>query len=207
MPHRVWYRMNLTCWSDHPLNDFESRITFAHNQRKNSFGAIKDFFAFGRTMITLFVFYPILWQIANKHFSDYSYAQSLVIPAAFSIMSEVIEFCLTSPLTAYYTFVIDAKFNKYSPGLYVWEQFKKLGLGLVLNSLFMWALVSIIDWAGPNAWRYMIGFIIGVVICVQILFPVTVAKCFNTFILVKFFRPCKVSRYNFNMRQSRYHSA
>jgi|EP01046_Picozoa_sp_COSAG06_P005756 hypothetical protein len=36
MPHRVWYRMNLTCWSDHPLNDFESRITFAHNQRKNA---------------------------------------------------------------------------------------------------------------------------------------------------------------------------
>ena len=155
--------------------------TTAHNQRKNSFGAIKDFFAFGRTMITLFVFYPILWQLANKHFSEYSYAQSLVIPAAFSIMSETIEFCFTSPLTAYYTFVIDAKFNKYSPGLYVWEQFKKLGLGLVLNSLFMWALVSIIDWAGPNAWRYCIGFIIGVVICVQILFPVTVAKCFNTF--------------------------
>ena len=52
------------------------------------------------------------------------------------------------------TFVVDAKHNNYTVGAYLYDKIKSL-IGLTLfNSLFMWGLISIIDWAGPDAWKY-----------------------------------------------------
>jgi STE24 endopeptidase len=155
--------------------------TTEHNKAKNCFGFFDDLQSVVTTFICLFVFWPVTWEIVQERFGDYSYADTFVVPAAFTCMNEIIEFCLKGPMKAYYTFVVDSKFNNMTPVKYLWHKVKSLLIGLVLNSIFMFGLVSIIDWAGPDAWKWMIGFVILVVIIVQVLFPVTVAKCFNTF--------------------------
>ena len=155
--------------------------TTEHNMIKNYFGVIKAFFSLTSIIFSIFIFWPVTWSIARTHFSEYSYAETLVVPAVFSFMNEVIDLFLMGPLNAYATFVVDKKHNNYTILGYVYDKLKSLvGLSF-LNSFFLWGLVCIVEWAGPDAWKYTTVFGLCVVIAVQILFPVTIAKCFNTF--------------------------
>ena len=151
------------------------------NKFKNQFGAVKDILNLVSTFITIFIFWPATWSLVQTKFKDYSYAQNLIIPALWSSLIELIDLLLMGPINGYATFVVDKKHNNHTLYTYIKDKVKTLLMSVVLNGLVLFALISIVDWAGPDAWKYMIGFVICVVICIQILFPVTVAKCFNTF--------------------------
>lgn len=163
------------------VSDAKYAESTAHNKFKNGFGAVKDFYSLVSTILSIFVFWPVTWSLTQYYFKEYEYAQTLIVPAVFSALSEVIDLCLMGPVNAYGTFIVDEKHNNYTIAGYVKDKVKWLLIGVVLNGLFMFGLISIVDWAGPDAWKYMIGFVTCVVMSIQILFPVTVAKLFNTF--------------------------
>jgi STE24 endopeptidase len=64
------------------------------------------------------------------------------------------------PLSIYSTFVVEEKhgFNKTTPGVFVTDLLKGWLIGFLLGTPFLWAFLSIFNYAGQYFVPWIIGF-------------------------------------------------
>jgi STE24 endopeptidase len=64
------------------------------------------------------------------------------------------------PLSIYSTFVLEEKhgFNKTTPATFIADLIKGWGLGFVFGAPFLWAFLTIFNWAGHHFVPWLLGF-------------------------------------------------
>ena len=90
---------------------------------------------------------------------------------------------LSLPYSIYSTFVIEERFafNKTSPGTFVADVLKGLGLGLVLGAPLIASIIAFFEYVGPWAWLYCWGAVTVFMLFVQFIAPAWIMPLFNKF--------------------------
>lgn len=91
------------------------------------------------------------------------------------------------PFSIYGTFVVEARFgfNRTTPGLFIMDRLKAIGLGLCLGAPLLAGVLAFFEYAGPLAWLWCwLGLSI-VVIIMQIIVPAWIMPLFNRFVPIE----------------------
>jgi STE24 endopeptidase len=70
-------------------------------------------------------------------------------------------------------------FNKSTPGLWVTDKFKGLLLSVVIGFPLLWALLWVVQAAGPSWWLWGFGLMFGFQLLMMILYPKVILPLFN----------------------------
>lgn len=70
-------------------------------------------------------------------------------------------------------------FNKSTPGLWIADKFKGLALVFVIGFPLLWALLSLVDWAGGSWWIWGFGLMFGFQLLMLVLYPKVILPLFN----------------------------
>lgn len=90
---------------------------------------------------------------------------------------------ISLPFSIYSTFVIEEKFgfNKTTPKLFITDLFKSVLLSIVLGGIFLSAILSFLEYGGPNAWIMCWTASAVFLIAVQYIVPTWIMPLFNKF--------------------------
>ncbi|WVN88890.1 uncharacterized protein L203_104105 [Cryptococcus depauperatus CBS 7841] len=129
------------------------------------------------------VAYATLWDLSGQAISMIGLSQGRVI-----IRSLVWVTALTMvtaipglPWDYYKTFVLEEKhgFNKSTKGLWVADTFKTYALVAVLGLPILAGFLRIIEWAGKGFVPWLMLFLIGIQLTIQIVYPTFIQPLFN----------------------------
>ena len=70
-------------------------------------------------------------------------------------------------------------FNKSTPGLWIADKFKGLALVFVIGFPLLWALLSLVNWAGASWWIWGFGLMFGFQLLMLVLYPKVILPLFN----------------------------
>ena len=70
-------------------------------------------------------------------------------------------------------------FNKSTPGLWVMDKIKGLGLMLAIGFPLLWALLSLVDWVGGTWWAWGFGLLFSFQLLMMVLYPKLILPLFN----------------------------
>ena len=90
---------------------------------------------------------------------------------------------LSVPFDLYATFIIEERFgfNKTTPLTYILDQFKGIGLAVVLGGGLLAAVQAFFQYVGPNAWLFCWGVAVVFILIVQYIAPTWLMPLFNKF--------------------------
>lgn len=88
---------------------------------------------------------------------------------------------LTTPLSLYHTFVIEARFgfNKSTPALFWADKFKGWGLAMLMGGGLLTTILTFYQWAGNAFWLYAWGLIALVSLLMNLLYSRLIVPLFN----------------------------
>ncbi len=166
------------------VSDQKYRETVAYNARKNKFGAVQDAVELAALAAQVFVLWPWLWDVAlawTGTAAAAADASSWQTAGTFMVLDLLVGSAVSEPCALYYTFVVDAKFNKHTARTYCEDKLKGVAVNLVISGIMFFGLVGIVDWAGKGAWFFLWAFLSAFVFLLQIVYPIWIAPRFNTF--------------------------
>jgi STE24 endopeptidase len=107
------------------------------------------------------------------------YAQPLLLIGAFAFIGMLLDL----PLELYATFGVEQRFgfNRTSWQLYLVDAIKGLGVGLMIGGPLVWAVLALMQSAGPRWWLWAWGLWLGFQLLVMLLYPLVIAPLFNKF--------------------------
>jgi STE24 endopeptidase len=70
-------------------------------------------------------------------------------------------------------------FNKSTPGLWFTDKIKGLALMFILGMPLLWALLSLVGWAGTNWWVWGFGLMFAFQLLMMVLYPKLIMPLFN----------------------------
>jgi STE24 endopeptidase len=107
------------------------------------------------------------------------YARPLVLVGAFALLGMLLDL----PLELYATFGVEQRFgfNRTSWQLYLTDAIKGLGVGLLIGGPLLWAVLALMDTAGPRWWLWAWGLWMGFQLLAMVLYPLLIAPLFNKF--------------------------
>lgn len=87
------------------------------------------------------------------------------------------------PFSLYRTFVIEEKFgfNKTTLRTFILDRLKGLGLALLLGIPLLTGILAFFEYAGPHAWLYCWGIVVGFMLILQYVAPTWIMPLFNQF--------------------------
>jgi len=102
---------------------------------------------------------------------------------AFLMLFFLVGQLLELPMDIYGTFAIEARFgfNKMTPGLFVSDMVKQMGLMFVIGVPITWVILSLMAGAGDVWWLYAWAFWTGFMLLMIWAFPTFIAPLFNKF--------------------------
>ncbi|WVR04304.1 hypothetical protein IAU60_001304 [Kwoniella sp. DSM 27419] len=127
--------------------------------------------------------YAGLWDFAGSIMSKLSLAQNRVITHSLLWMT-----CLTLvtslpglPWSYYQTFTLEQKhgFNKSTVQLWVTDTIKTYALGAVIGMPILAGFLKVIEWAGKSFVPWLMLFLLGIQLSLQIVYPTFIQPLFN----------------------------
>jgi STE24 endopeptidase len=70
-------------------------------------------------------------------------------------------------------------FNKSTPGLWIMDKVKGLALMFIIGTPLLWALLSLVDWAGASWWIWGFGLMFTFQLLMMVLYPKLIMPLFN----------------------------
>jgi STE24 endopeptidase len=70
-------------------------------------------------------------------------------------------------------------FNKSTPGLWLMDKIKGLGLLFAIGFPLLWALLSLVTWVGQSWWIWGFGLMFGFQLLMMVLYPKVIMPLFN----------------------------
>ncbi|GAA5170387.1 M48 family metallopeptidase [Viridibacterium curvum] len=100
----------------------------------------------------------------------------------FGLLS-VAGFVIDLPLSLYSTFRLEAQFgfNRMTPGLFVVDTLKQVGLTAAIGAPVLWVVLWLMQGMGANWWLWVCAFWLGFNLLGMVIFPVFIAPLFNKF--------------------------
>jgi len=152
---------------------------------KNNFGFLTDAIAAFRTIFDL-ALTPYLWNrltgpavVALGLTLEHEIARFILL----SIVASPLELAISMPLSAWKTFVIEAKygFNHHTVRSWLSDTCKEFAVEQLMGFAMMVPLVLVLRNLGELAWLYAWAFITVMVLVFNMIFPTVIAPIFNTF--------------------------
>ncbi|HEX9442467.1 MAG TPA: M48 family metallopeptidase [Candidatus Binatia bacterium] len=137
-------------------------------------------------LIALFILFggalPALDRLAQSlgaHFPPGARAAGIIFCLGVALVFSL----LNLPVDLYSTFVLEERFgfNKTTPGLYVADRLKAFALALAIGAPFLFAVLWLMDAAGPYWWFWVFIFISAFQLLMVVLYPTLIAPLFNKF--------------------------
>ncbi len=99
---------------------------------------------------------------------------------AFAVISGLIDL----PFNYYAQFGLEEKFgfNKMTPGLFMTDLIKGIGVGAAIGLPLVWVILTLMEKAGDLWWVYAWLVMCGFQLLMQVLYPLVIAPLFNKFI-------------------------
>jgi STE24 endopeptidase len=106
-------------------------------------------------------------------------AYQLALLAAFAAISGLLDL----PFDYYRQFVLEQRFgfNKMTPGLWLADLVKGIGLGAVIGLPLVWVVLTLMDKSGPLWWLYAWLVWSGFQLLMMVLYPTLIQPLFNKF--------------------------
>lgn len=184
--HWLADRLNLNAWPASPPEEFESFVDPGSYQRSEDYLRICTRFgwlseATQLAMVVIFWFaggFPILdtWV---RSFDQGPIVSGLIFVGVLLGLRSV----LSLPLSIYRTFVIEEKFgfNRTSWRTFVVDRIKGAVLGCLLGAPLLAGILFFFQEAGPYAWLYCWGVVVGFTLVMQYVAPTWIMPLFNRF--------------------------
>jgi STE24 endopeptidase len=85
------------------------------------------------------------------------------------------------PLDGWSQFRLEARFgfNKTTPGLWVTDKLKGAGLAMLIGFPLLWALLSLVGWAGASWWAWGFALVFAFQLLMLVLYPKLILPLFN----------------------------
>jgi len=101
--------------------------------------------------------------------------------AVFLLATGVILSAAAVPLDLWENFRLEARFgfNRSSLGVWLGDQLKHLALSLAIGFPLLWALLSIVRWAGPAWWLWGFALVFSFQLVMTVAYPVFIMPLFN----------------------------
>jgi STE24 endopeptidase len=145
---------------------------------RSRFGAMTG--VFDTLVLALFVFGGILpWLFA--HVVGWGAMDAVWTHALFILIAGVLLSIPSLPFEWWEQFRLEAKygFNKSTPKLWITDKFKGLLLMLVIGFPLLWALLSLVQWAGSSWWIWGFALVFGFQLLMLVLYPKLILPLFN----------------------------
>ncbi|CAK0780161.1 hypothetical protein CVIRNUC_004953 [Coccomyxa viridis] len=172
----------------YPLSEY--RKTQAYNVDKWWFstvaGAIQQVL---EVVLLINLYLPWLWDRADavtwflaRHIGWFHHNE-IWVSVMFNLLDGAKDLVLGLPFGLYGTFVVEQKhgFNKQTLGLFLMDQLKSVGIGLVMMPPVIAAFTWILQHTGPMVPLYLWSFIFGLQIFFMTIYPIAIAPLFNKF--------------------------
>lgn len=101
--------------------------------------------------------------------------------ALFIVIAGVLLCALSIPFDAWEQFRLEKKFGfcRTTSGLWVSDKLKALGLALLIGFPLLWALLSLVRWAGPSWWIWGWVLVFGFQLLMVVVYPQFIMPLFN----------------------------
>lgn len=101
--------------------------------------------------------------------------------ALFIVIAGVVLCALSIPFDAWEQFRLEKKFGfcRTTSGLWVSDKLKTLGLALLIGFPLLWALLSLVRWAGPSWWIWGWVLVFGFQLLMVVVYPQFIMPLFN----------------------------
>lgn len=150
----------------------------AYTLEKSKFGAITELFD---TFVLALVIFGGVLPILYGHVAAWGTPGAVWDDALFILIAGVLLSIPALPFEWWAQFRLEAKFgfNKSTPGLWVSDKIKGLGLMFALGFPLLWALLSLVGWVGEAWWLWGFGLIFGFQLLMLVLYPKLILPLFN----------------------------
>lgn len=145
---------------------------------RSRFGSITS--VFDTLVLALFVFGGVLpWLFV--HVVNAGAMDAIWTHALFILLAGVLLSIPSLPFEWWEQFRLEAKFgfNQSSPRLWVTDKVKGLLLMFAIGFPLLWALLSLVRWAGPSWWLWGFALVFGFQLLMLVLYPKLILPLFN----------------------------
>ena len=150
----------------------------AYTLEKSRFGALSEIYD---TLVLALVLFGGVLPLLYVHVAAWGAPGAVWDDALFILITGVLLSIPALPFEWWAQFRLEAKFgfNKSTPGLWVSDKIKGLGLMLALGFPLLWALLSLVGWVGQTWWLWGFGLVFGFQLLMLILYPKLILPLFN----------------------------
>ncbi|MDB6094435.1 MAG: Ste24 endopeptidase [Verrucomicrobia bacterium] len=150
----------------------------AYTLEKSRFGVISGIF--DALVLALVIFGGVLpWMFAR--IAAWGGPQAVWSHVVFIIVVTILLSIPALPFDWWEQFRLEQKFgfNKSTPGLWVTDKLKGMALGLAIGFPLLWALLSLVKWAGHTWWIWGFALLFGFQLLMLVLYPKLILPMFN----------------------------
>ncbi|KAK9831266.1 hypothetical protein WJX74_009873 [Apatococcus lobatus] len=164
----------------------EYKKTQSYNIDKWYFGKYKGLWSVCfSTFILLAGFMPFLWAKSASLVARVGLdpKNEIYVAITYELLESLQGLIMGLPWSIYSTFVIEQRhgFNKQTPGLFVVDILKSIGLGIVILPLFVGGFTFVLQNTSPFIALYLWLFILGIQVIALTIYPTVIAPLFNKF--------------------------
>ena len=154
------------------------RKSVRYTLAKSRFGAITSVFD---TLVLAMVVFGGVLPILFAQVVGWGELDAVWTRALFILIAGVLLSIPSLPFEWWETFRLEARhgFNKATPGIWLTDKLKGLALTFVIGFPLLWALLSLVNWAGESWWIWGFALVFSFQLLMLVLYPKLILPLFN----------------------------
>lgn len=154
------------------------RKAVAYTLEKSNFAVFTDVFD---TLVLLLVLFGRVLPVLFDHVVAWGGAETVWTRALFILLAGILISIPSLPFEWWEQFRLEQKygFNKSTGALWVTDKLKGVGLMFLIGFPLLWALLSLVRWAGEAWWLWAFALMFGFQLLMLVLYPKLILPLFN----------------------------